>query len=169
MFPQIGRISPNFYSGIAETRGLTVTLKRGTGHWSYRRCATKYRHRKRWVLYVGKVCQPVLFRIFPHPPRRKTFSSGGRPRIHAFRQLLCQQPQPPGILLAVQPLLRVHGAASRARWNGRNCFVPRPCSPQSRGSRHHLPTQRNAPTKRHSCPQERRVALPRKTVRNLRS
>jgi hypothetical protein len=108
-----------------------------------------------------------MFRIVPLSPRRKTFSAGSRPRIDPFGQLLCQQPEQSGILLAVQPLLGVHGAASRARWNSRYCFAPRLCPPQSRGFRHHLPTQRQAPEKRHFCPQERRGALRREVGTEL--
>ena len=121
----------------------------------------------RWVLYAGKVCQPVMSRIVPLCARRKTFSAGSRPRIDPSCQLLCQQPEPSGILLAVQPMLRIDGAASRARWNSRYCFAPRLRPPQSRGFRHHLPTQRQAPEKRHFCPQDRRGALRREVSTEL--
>jgi len=100
-----------------------------------------------------------MFRIVPLSPRRKTLSAGSRPQIDPFRQSLCQQVHQGGILLVVQPLLGVDGAASRARWKNHDYFAPRLSPPKSRGFRHHLPTQRQAPEKRYFRWQKTRRTL----------
>src|SRR5580693_6925407 len=102
-----------------------------------------------------------MFQISPSSPRRKIFSTGSRSRIDPFCPFLRQQPERSRILLAVQPLLEVDDATSRARWNSRYCLAPGLRPPESRGFRHHLPTQRQAAEKRHflRAGEERGTAL----------